>query len=307
MGGPRMSADDWDSYHTTHIAGKATDTVYSSRSIAPTLDPKGVAMREACDSDLSPESTAVIVGLDVTGSMSPVLDAAANNLGVLVQEIYNRKPVTDPHLMFMGIGDAEMGDYYPLQVTQFETDIRIAEQLTSIYFEKHGGGNSYESYILAWYFAALHTKIDCFEKRNKKGFLFTIGDEEVTPYLRAQDVERVLGERPQKDFTALELLEMVSKQYEVFHLMIEQGQHFRGDPDGVTNAWTKILGQRAMPVSDCSKIAEIIVSTLQVVSGEDKDKVVGSWDGSTSLVVSKAINGLVKSDSSPSEGGLVEF
>ncbi len=304
-----MTADDWGRYHITNIAGKDTDHVYSARSIAPTLDPKGVAIREACDSDLSPESTAIIVGLDVTGSMSPVLDAAANNLGVLVQEIYNRKPVTDPHLMFMGIGDAEAGDYYPLQVTQFETDIRIAEQLTSIYFEKHGGGNRYESYILAWYFAALHTKIDCFEKRHKKGFLFTIGDEEVTPYLRAKDIGRVLGERPQKEkFTSLELLEMVSRQYEVFHLMIEQGQHFRGDPDGVTNSWVEVLGQRAMPISDCSKIAEVIVSTIQLVSGEDKGKIISSWDGSTSLVVSKAINGLVESNrSTTSNGGLIKF
>lgn len=69
----------------------------------------------------------------------------------------------------------------------------------------------------------------------------------------------------------------------------------------------KILGQRAMPISDCGKIAEVIVSTLQMMAGEDKDKIISSWDGSTSLVVSKAIQGLTKSDVSSSKGGLVEF
>lgn len=300
-----MDPDDWDRYSTTHITGKSTDHIYTSSRMPAELDPKGVT-RESCDSTDNPNSTAIIVALDVTGSMSNVLEAAAKNLGVLVQEIYSRKPVTNPHLMFMGIGDAEVGDEYPLQVTQFEADIRIAEQLTKIYFERHGGGNGYESYILAWYFAALHTKIDCFEKRGKKGFLFTLGDEEVTPYIRAQDVERVLGERPQKDFTTKELLEMVSRQYEVFHLIIEEGSHCHSHKGEVIKQWTEVLGQHAIPVSDCTKIAEVIVSVLQRSAGEDTAKILASWDKSTALVVGKAINGLQVADTAAA-GGLVKF
>lgn len=301
-----MAADDWDRYSTTHITGKSTDAIYTSRSIDPLLDPKGVTMRESCDSDVSPNSTAIIVALDVTGSMGSVLDAAAKNLGVLVQEIYNRNPVTDPHLMFMGVGDAEEGDQYPLQVSQFETDIRIAEQLTKIYFERRGGGNGYESYILAWYFAALHTKIDCFEKRGKKGILFTIGDEDPTPYLRPQDVERVIGTSPQKQLTAKEVLEMASRQYEVFHLIVEQGSHCAdGNAPNVLRKWSELLGQHAIPVSDISKLAEIIVSILQRIGGEDTAKILSSWDGNTALVVGKAINGLQVADAATS--GLVKF
>ena len=169
MGSGRWSPDDWCTYTTTSsYDSKTVDEIYN-HTMDSELDPKNVKMRESRDSNDNPNSNAVIIGLDVTGSMSNVLDAIAKNgLNTLATEIYNRKPISDPHLMFMGIGDVEVGDIAPLQVTQFEADIRIAEQLEKIYFEKGGGGNSYESYALAWYFAGLHTSIDCFEKRNKK-------------------------------------------------------------------------------------------------------------------------------------------
>ena len=307
MGGGRMGADDWDRYSTTHITGKTTAGIYTSSSIDSNLDPKGVSVRESCDSEDNPESTAVIAALDVTGSMSDVLEAVAKNLGVMVSELYDRKPITDPHLMFMGIGDAYMGDKYPLQVTQFEADIRIAEQLQKIYFERGGGGNDCESYTLAWYFAAMKTKIDCFEKRGKRGILFTMGDEEPNMNLTVGEIQTVIGDQPQKDYTAEELLEMVSKQYEVFHLIIEEGSHAKYHRGEVVKKWTGLLGQHAIPVSDCTKIAEVMVSVMQAIGGEDKDKIISSWDGDTSLVVSKAIDGIVKSDGSPSSSGVVEL
>jgi len=295
MGSGRWSADDWARYSSAHVSGKATvDDIYTSKSLAAELDPKGVTVRESCDSADNPNSTALIVGLDVTGSMGMVLDAMARTgLKTLAEEVYARRPITDPHIMFMGIGDVEMGDRAPLQVTQFEADIRIAEQLTKIYLERGGGGNNYESYALAWYFAAMHTRIDCFERRNKKGYLFTVGDEQPTPYLLASDIERVLGYRPQFDrISAQDLLTMVSRQYEVFHLMVEEGSHFRTHGDRVVREWTNLLGQRAIPLSDHTKMGEVIVSTLQVAEGADVRNVISSWDGTTSVVVAKAVNSL---------------
>lgn len=308
MGGGRWSADDWNAYASAHISSKATvDDIYTSKSLAAKLDPKGVKVRESCDSTDNPQSTALIVALDVTGSMGMILDSMARNgLKTLAEEVYNRKPIVDPHIMFMGIGDAEAGDAAPLQVTQFEADIRIAEQLTQVYLEKGGGGNNYESYALAWYFAAMHTSIDCFEKRGKKGYLFTIGDEQPTPYLRAGDIERVLGYKPQSSkISSQDLLTMVSRQYEVFHLMVEEGSHFRGHGDRVIREWTELLGQRAIRLSDHTKMSEVIVSAIQVVEGADTDKVISSWNGSTSLVVAKAINAL--SSAFNGKDGVIKF
>jgi len=309
MGGGRWNSDEWDSYTTSKgYATKSTEAIYTSRKMHDDLDPKGVKFRESRDSEDNPKSSAVIVGLDVTGSMSSVLDAMARTgLNTLVTNIYDRKPVEDPHVMCMGIGDVEMGDRAPLQITQFEADIRIAKQLENIWLEGGGGGNNCESYTLAWYFAAMHTHIDCFQKRGKKGYIFTVGDEMPASILRASEIESVTGFNPERDFTCEELFEMVSRQYEVYHLIVEEGFNYMYRPDKTVRAWTQILGQRAIKLSDHTKMGEVIISTMQVNEGEDHNKIVDSWDGDTSLVVKRAIGDMVDITTVGEDTGVIEF
>ena len=309
MGSGSWSSDDWKDYTTTtrDYASKSTKDIFSSK-LHDDLNPKNIKLRESCDSTDHPKSNAIIVGLDVTGSMGCVIDAMARKgLNTLVNNIYDKKPVTDPHIMCMGVGDVEMGDSAPLQVTQFEADIRIAIDLEKIYLEGGGGGNDYESYALPWYFAAMHTSIDCFNKRNKKGYLFTVGDEFPTPYLRADNIKKILGDGPQADLTGDQLFQMVSRQYEVFHLMVEEGYCYRRRGDEVRAAWTKILGQRAIPLSDHTKMAEVIVSTIQACEGINKDDIMKSWDGDTSLVIQHAIKDLNFSGTKNTPGKVIEF
>lgn len=117
--------------------------------------------------------------------------------------------IKDVEFMIMGIGDLSC-DYYPIQVSQFESDIRIAEQLDKIYFEFGGGGNMYESYTAAWYFGLHHTKLDCWN-RGKRGIIITIGDERINPYLpmhgRRSGLVDALGDNLEKDVETPELFE----------------------------------------------------------------------------------------------------
>lgn len=291
MGGGRWDSDSWKSFSTTRSYDtKKVDEIYSSRTLVSELNPKGVVVRESRDSDANPNSNAIIIGLDVTGSMTAVLDAMARKgLPTLVESIYDRKPVTDPHIMCLGIGDVEY-DSAPLQATQFEADIRIAEQLEKLWLERGGGGNNYESYALAQYFAAMHTSIDCFERRGKKGYLFTIGDEEPTPLISAHAIGKFIGGGPQMDLSGAEIFAMASRSYDIFHVMVEEGDHFRRRGDQVVKAWTDLLGQRAVRLSDHTKLAETIVSLIQVNEGADKDAVINSWDGTTSVVIRNALD-----------------
>ena len=153
MGAGRFSPDDWDAFTTTRTAGKSTAAVFS-HGLNPHLDPRNIknGIRESRDSDANPASTAIIIGLDVTGSMGLIADAIAREgLKTLFTEIYDRQPVRDPHILFMGVGDA-LCDTAPLQVSQFEADIRIADQLVDLWLESGGGANACESYTLPWYF-----------------------------------------------------------------------------------------------------------------------------------------------------------
>ena len=308
MGSSRWDADAWTTYSAT-TATKSRDTIFTStRGMKDHLNPLGVKIRESRDSVANPASTAVIVGIDVTGSMGMIAEALAKEgLGVLFNEILARKPVSDPHMMFMAIGDASC-DTAPLQASQFEADNVIIDQLTDIFLEGRGGGNDWESYNLPWYFAANHTSIDCFEKRGKKGFLFTVGDEYPAHDLTRAQIERVCGDKLQTDkLNNEELLTMVSRMYHVFHVIVEEGACARRDLDGVTKAWKKVLGQNVLSLSNYTKLSEVIVSAIQVVEGEKVADVAKSWSGDTSLVVSKALSGMVASTKLDAKTGVVRL
>lgn len=294
MGSGSFDSNDWSAYSSTKsYSTKTTHEIFELTHIDPSLNPKGVDIRESRDSSDNPITTPIIAALDVTGSMGKVAGLIAKEgLPIMFAELYNRKPVLGPQIMFMGIGDIEC-DEAPLQVSQFESDIRIAKELEKIYLEGGGGGNNYESYALAWYFAARHTSIDSFEKRGKKGYLFTFGDEFPTPILPKEGIKRVLGDSIQENLSMDDLLTEVSRQWEVFHIIVEQGDFCkRTGMKNVLASWKEVLGQRVIPLSDYTKLSEVVVSTIQVCEGVSKDTVVKSWDGSTGVVVSNAISGL---------------
>lgn len=293
MGGGSYSSKDWGTFSSARAYSDPKTTtrdIYRKSSIDPALDPKQFRIRESVDGSDNPESTPIIIGLDVTGSMSPVLDAVARKgMKTVCEEIYNRKPITNPHICILGIGDVEC-DKAPFQATQFEADIRIFENLEKLYLEQGGGGNDHESYILAWYFAQYRTKTDSFLKRGRKGFIFTIGDEEITPFVSAEALREHLGDTNVRDFSAQELYDMASTEWNIFHIILKQGNHASRNFDTVNKSWQRVIGnERTIPLDDHTKIGEVIVSVLEMFAGKSLSATASSWDGSTSITVSSAL------------------
>jgi len=293
MGGGRWDSGSWAGTRSRYTAEAAptVDHIYKNRSLVDALDPKKALLRESRDSEANPNSTALIVGLDVTGSMGSLLDVMAREgLGTLIGQIYERRPITDPHILVMGIGDFE-SDQAPLQVTQFEAENDpLIKQMESIWLERGGGGNHYESYIAAWLFAATRTSIDCFEKRGKRGYLFTVGDEECTPQLNLSQVTDYMGDVPSgEDLTAQALYDQVSTVYHTFHVIVAQGSYARTRLEQVRESWANVIGQNLIILDDHTKLAEVVVSAIQITEGADLDAVAGSWSGDTSLVVGNAL------------------
>lgn len=289
MGYGRWDNNDWDSYAKNN-KGKSTSQIFNASSIKQSMDPRGISVRESRDSAKNPNSTPIILALDVTGSMGMIADSLAREgLGTLVEQILDRKPVSDPHIMVMGVGDAYF-DRAPLQASQFEADIRIAEQLKDIFLEKGGGGNRFESYNLPWYFAATKTDIDA-PKHGRKGIIFTFGDEECPTVLEAKHIKKILGDDVPADISTKDLLKMVSAKYDVYHVVVEQGSHARSFKKEVYDSWKKVLPpERIVSLKDYTKLSEVLVSVLEVHNGKDPKDVVKSWQGPTAQVVEDAIS-----------------
>jgi len=255
------------------------------------LDPTKFAVRESCDSAANPNSTPIIIGVDVTGSMGILAETIIKQgLGVIVQGIYDRKPVPDPHILLAAIGDA-CCDIAPLQATQFEADVCITSQIEKFYIEGNGGGNGGESYPLVWWFAANKTKCDAIVKHHRMGYLFTVGDEVPHKVLTREQIQRFCGGTVEADVAIEQLLDDVTANWHIFHLITPTAATSR---QNAIQKWRELLGEKAIEVADHTRIGEILVSLMQVNEGQDADDVVKSWAGSTGIVVGKAVSGLAK-------------
>lgn len=289
MGHGSYRSSDWNKLKSSrNITSDSTvNDLYKSRSMQNWLNPYGVKYRESCDSMDNPASTAIIFGLDVTGSMGYLSEEIAKNaLNRTMLEIYEKNPVTHPHIMFQAIGDSK-SDCAPLQVTQFEADIRIVEQLLDVYFEAGGGGNGGESYLLSWYFASKHTKIDCYDKRKKKGFLFTIGDECCHEELTDGEIRQVFGD-VSNTCTSKQLFKEASEKYEIFHIVMKAGG-YKYQKSG--EIWKALIGNRAIELdpADLDILPELFVGLMQRVNGMSVEEIVGQWKGKATEVVKKIL------------------
>jgi hypothetical protein len=144
--------------------------------------------------------------------------------------------------------------------------------------------NLFESYNLPWYFAAFHTAHDSIEKRGKRGYLFTVGDEEAPRTLTREQIKRFLGDDMQSEVSTLAMLQFAQRSYDVYHVVIKEGSHARSNFKAVIDSWTPLLGQRLIVLEDHKKLAETIVSAIEVAEGVDAIESTKGWGGSAAIV-----------------------
>lgn len=245
MRGASLSASDTAKVFKQNALGHAHES----------MSPMGLQFRECRDSETHPQTVSIIVALDVTGSMGKIpKDFVANGLPTMMSTIIQRGTL-DASVCFLAIGDHE-SDKAPVQVGQFESgDAELDLWLTRTWLEGNGGGNDGESYALAWYTAARHTKTDSCEKRNTKGFLFTIGDEPVLPNYPASALKGIYGESEmlQGNITAEQILKEAQSCYNVYHIALgHRGEVF----------WKSLLGQNYLMCDDYTKIPKLIAEII---------------------------------------------
>lgn len=262
----------------------STQDVFKVNTLSKSLNPYKV-MRECRDNDEHPNTMPVILALDVTGSMGSASVAVAKQLGKIMEDIFSNKDVPDVEFCMMAIGDLAY-DTTPIQMGQFESDIRIAEQLDAIYFEGCGGGNNYESYTAAWYMGLNHCDLDCW-KRGQKGIIITLGDELPNPYLpkngRSNGLANATGDNLQGDIETTELLPQVREKFDVYHISVNdpnssyEYNNRKGDIDA---KWRELLGKDSYFVcglNDLGKtISNIVTRNISSINGGNNSNEV-SW------------------------------
>lgn len=285
MGGGDWTRDSFVTYSTS--VGRGVDSsgsvignyraqeIFKQRYIAKELDPKNV-IRECCDSEEHPNTRPVILALDVTGSMGGASVKVAKELNVIMTELYDK--ARDVEFMIMGIGDLSCDDA-PIQASQFESDIRIAEQLDKLYFEGGGGGNAYESYTAAWYFGLNQCKLDCW-KRGKKGIIITLGDEPLNPYLPRTELLRSTGNPVQGDIETSELYNEVIEKYDIYHLAVNERETCYGMyADRIKSSFGKYLDEKHLRVVSMDNLANTIVEIVANSVGNDFAESANTDDG----------------------------
>lgn len=266
MGGGGWTRDAFVSYSTTKCRSVNVDgtlksdytaqQLYTSSCLNEDLDPRKFTVRECCDSDEHPNTIPVILAIDVTGSMGKSSAEVAKKLNVIMISLYEQ--VKDVEFCIMAIGDLSY-DRAPIQMSQFESDIRIAEHLDKVYFEGGGGGNDYESYTAAWLMGAHYTKLDCWN-RGKKGIIITIGDEYLNPYLPKGALERVTGKKFQSDIETAKLYDEVKDKYDVYHINITDTGSGRNSMNAKTFA--DLIGKEHVFNNTVNAIADIITNIV---------------------------------------------
>lgn len=288
MGHGSYTAADWSRLKTSKgiSASSTADDIFRGNHAQEKYLPQFITMRESRDSNDSPASTPIIIGFDSTGSMGYLAaEIAKNSLNKTATMILEKRPVSDPHIMCAAFTSPSSS--LPMQVTQFEADIRVIEQLLDFVLS---GGNRYSFDSLVWYFALRHTSTDCFEKRHKKGFLFCIGDEIGDDgegfILSSEDIKDVFGDDNAPNFKTRNLARLVSERYEVFHIIT-------GNRTTTSlKTWEPLLPGRNAVIEpqDIEFLAEVMISLMQVAGGMTKTGTLSQWSGRTKEVVGKALS-----------------
>lgn len=270
MGYSQWSKNAFDSRQKYRRDRKETAFTYDAhvrstgkRKVHLQMDPHGV-IRESRDSDDHPASLAIGVIFDVTGSMGSVPRVMQTKLGSLMRLLIQHGYVEHPQILFGAVGDA-FTDRVPLQIGQFESGLEMDDDLGKIFLEGGGGGQVHESYELAAYFFARHTAIDCWEKRGKKGYLFTIGDEKPYDVVRAKQVRTLLGDRLSQDLPTAAILKETARRFEHFHIIPTHTRH--GDSEEVQRVWRSLLGERVLILDDEKAVCETIALAIGLCEG----------------------------------------
>ena len=114
MGLGGYSADLYESYSSV-ARSQTRDQVFTAKQSDDSYLAKNITTRESRDSEEHPNSNAIIIGFDVTGSMGNIpFEFVKHGLGAFTKDVFQGNVIEDPQVMSMAVGDITC-DRSPIQ------------------------------------------------------------------------------------------------------------------------------------------------------------------------------------------------
>ena len=272
MGGGTWSSSTYGSLRASRLASATPDFAHNEKAkftheVHESLKPqriihKAAKVLESCDSSEHPLSLPVIITFDVTGSNYNNAVVAQQKLPLLMDRLM--KDVPNPQVAVWSNDDYNSVGKACIQISDFESDIRIDEAIRNTWLTSRGGGNMGESYDLLLFAAARLTRLDSLDKRGKKGYMFLYADEPVFQQVHANEVNDVFGIHLQADIPIAEIVKEVQAKYHLYFLW---------PVDGYTNArkqYEALVGkENVINVQDPDMLIETIASELVKAEATD--------------------------------------
>lgn len=245
---------------TAARSAQPAQQVFSQRSVHPLMIPKG-KVRESRDSPDHPHTTSIVFALDVSGSMGAIPEQIARKELPGFMKTLLDSGVRDPQVLFMALHDAASPEG-PLQVGQFESTAELIDRWLTWTWLIGGGASAFESYDLAFWFAAHHLELDSLEKRQKRGYLFMTGDEPCYDKLDRGWVKTYLGDDVGADVPLEEVIAQAKRTVMPFFLVPDPGRF-----QNVGAFWTKHLGTAAIGLAAPEDTCPVAASLVAIAEG----------------------------------------
>lgn len=244
---------------TSARADLPAQKVFTATTVHPLMDPMK-KLRQSNDSENHPNTVPIIFALDVSGSMGAVPERIARHELPGFMKTLIDSGVADPQVLFMAFQDAA-GPDGPLQVGQFESAADRIDQWLTWSWLVGGGYSQFESYDLAMYFAAHHTRIDSWDKRKKKGYFFMSGDEPCYPNLSAEWVKDLIGDELPADVPLAVVVDDLKKRFHPFFLIPDPGRA------AVHPFWKTHFGEAAMVLAEPGDVCPVAAGAVALLEG----------------------------------------
>ncbi|MBT9554470.1 MAG: VWA domain-containing protein [Myxococcales bacterium] len=239
------------------------EAIFTQGACHADMSPAFMKPRESRDSPLHPSSVGVVFALDVSGSMGAIPhQMATRTLPTFMKCV--TAVIPDPQILFIAFGNA-WADRSPIQVGQFESEAALIDRWLGLIHLEGGGGGVGESYEIAMWVAAHHTKMDCFEKRKKKGYYFMTGDERTFGTLNAAQVQSLFRETIPTDRTTNEVAEALLETFHVF-MLIPDPSHI--EDAGCVAFWQHFLRERVIVVPNPEDMAVVAATLIGIQEGQ---------------------------------------